>query len=1098
MPGTGAASATMQALRKQTMMDTIRDFFMTNGLTLDSLRRGRGGVMKNLSLLVFAALALVFGGLGCDQAKRFAGDAFQWTEAEPALFANRPQTQTHVIAIVKLASPPLLNDLANSKERTVSADRLKQIATEQTQAEADLKEISSEIRVLYRYRMVLNALTVVVPISVAEKLKSAMNVVMVESEGHFTRPILPRFSSLLNLFNEAPTKWAHNSAAFIGAEKLRAEGVTGKGLRVGVIDTGIDYTHKMFGGAGTAEAYKAIDPSSAAAGFPSAKVVGGTDLVGTKYDSGSGDFQNRIPIPDANPLDEGGHGTHVAGTIAGLGDGVESYTGVAPDALLYAIKVFGANGSTGDAVVIAGLEYAADPNGDGKLDDQLNVVNLSLGSDYGSKHLLYGEAVKTLSDGGTSLVISAGNSGDEDYIVGSPGTSEEAISVAASIDDMEHNWKFRAVEFLFSNGSSELTALVEGPISKPVEETTGIRGELVPAGLADKDFDEELKAKLQGKIALIDRGGVPFIEKLKRAEAAGALAAIVVNNTDGEPIAMGGEGEVAIPAGMVSKALGDQVKAAIAAGQTVEANFATDKKIEKPELVDTITDFSSRGPRSIDALMKPELSAPGSSIVSAEMGSGDKGVQLSGTSMAAPHVTGAVALLMQKYPGITSQQVKSLLMGTTHLLVDAEKKAYSLTRQGTGRIQVDEAAEAGLVLAPESVSLGELTLKNRVTFARTVKIQNLLDRARVLTLKSSLRTDFIQVQAPSEVSVPAGGEATIKVEITVLKPESDKNYLSLEAVLDVFENEKPVQKLPVLAVARSMSQVKAHDLLVKAGGPEEAAGAAVTLALDNHAAGRGEAYLFNLLAKDDKKIVDVKDPFLGSNCDLEAVGYRIVDREVEGQKFKSLQVVGKLYDAFTTWHLCELNVQIDSDGDGVSDQELAALPLGMVPGVGAPNQENVLASVLLDAPKARALRKAYEEAAAKDPKKAEESYADAAIDAIPLIEFNHSSVILVEAAVDNLAVAKNGHLKVKIATTSKEGRNIEADDFLQGGSWLQIPMNESEHAYNDLPSVVALASGEAKTVSITRGARSGQLMVILPQNTVAEQMKILRAKYLKP
>ncbi len=1057
--------------------------------------------MKNFKLFTVATLSLVFsvmfGGVGCERAQRLTQDWEHWGDAESALFANRPQNQTHIIAIIKLASAPLMNDVALKPDKTLSAERIQQLAVEQSTAEAQLKEISREIRVIYRYRMVLNALAIVAPIEAADKIKAAMNVVMIEREGVFSRPVKPRFSSFFNLFNEPPTKWAQNSAAFIGAEKLRTQGITGRGLRVGVIDTGIDYTHKMLGGAGTEEAFKAIDPSQPNAGFPSAKVAGGIDLVGSKYDATSGDLNLRIPKPDANPIDESGHGTHVAGTIAGHGDGIESYTGVAPDAILYAIKVFGAGGSSGDAPIIAGLEYAADPNGDGVLDDQLHVVNLSLGSDFGSKHLLYGEAVKTLSLAGTSLVISAGNSGDEDYIVGAPGTHEEAISVAASIDDMEHNWKFSAVEFLFASGEAKITELVEGPISKPVEETENVHGELVAVGLADKDFDEETKAKLKGKIALIDRGVVPFIEKLKRAEAAGAIAAVVVNNTEGEPMAMGGEGKVEIPAGMIRKALGDEIKSAVAAGQVVEANFATDKKIEKPELVDTITEFSSRGPRSIDSLLKPELSAPGESIVSAEMGSGDKGVGMSGTSMAAPHVAAAVALLMQKYPGISAQQVKSLLMGTSTFLVDGEKKAYSLTRQGAGRIQVDVAAEAGLVLAPESISLGELTLKNRVSFSRTIKIQNLLNRERVLTLKSSLRTDFIQLGAPAQVTVAANGESEIKVEITVLKPLGDANYSSLEAVLDVFENENPVQKLPVLAIARAISQVKAYDLKVRAGGPEESAGAIVTLELDNKASGKGEVYLFNLLAKDEKKIVDLSDPFLGSNCDLEAVGYRIVERQVEDQRFQSLQIVGKLYDAFSTWHLCEMNVQIDANGDGISEQELAAIPMGILPGIAGPGQENLMASVLLDAAKARPIRKAFEEAILKDPN-AVESYTEAMVDAIPLIEFNHSSIVLVEAALENLAVSNSGELVVKIATTSNEGRNVEAEDFLRGGSWLKIPMKDSQHAFTGLPAVVSLAAGESKTVGLTKGSKSGSLMAILPQNIVADQMKILKPQYLKP
>src|SRR5690606_4911955 len=139
------------------------------------------------------------------------------------------------------------------------------------------------------------------------------------------------------------------------------------------------------------------------------------------------------------PLDEGGHGSHVAGTIAGAGDGINSYDGVAPDASLYAIKVFGAEGSTGTSVVVAALEYAADPDADLDPSDRLDVVNLSLGSSFGSANNLYTEAMENLDRAGTVVVASAGNSGHMHYITGSPGTSDTVLSVAASIDNMEHN-----------------------------------------------------------------------------------------------------------------------------------------------------------------------------------------------------------------------------------------------------------------------------------------------------------------------------------------------------------------------------------------------------------------------------------------------------------------------------------------------------------------------------------------------------------------------------------------------------------------------------------------------------------------------------------
>ena len=168
-------------------------------------------------------------------------------------------------------------------------------------------------------------------------------------------------------------------------------------------------------------------------------------LLGLSLISGSLDFDTQVPKPDPDPLDESGHGTHVAGTVAGIGDGINTYNGVAPGATLHALKVFGISGSTTDSVVIAAMEYAADPNKDLDSSDRLDVVNLSLGGGYGSPNSLYDVAVKNLANGGTISVIAAGNSGDSPFIVGSPSTAAEALSVAASVDAMDHNWKSPAI-----------------------------------------------------------------------------------------------------------------------------------------------------------------------------------------------------------------------------------------------------------------------------------------------------------------------------------------------------------------------------------------------------------------------------------------------------------------------------------------------------------------------------------------------------------------------------------------------------------------------------------------------------------------------------
>jgi subtilisin family serine protease len=229
---------------------------------------------------------------------------------------------------------------------------------------------------------------------------------------------------------------------------------------------------------------------------------------------------------------------------------------------------------------------SGDPN------QQLDVVNLSLGSSYGFPHILYNEAIGNLSKGGTVVVASAGNSGPNDHIVGAPSVADEAISVAASVDHSEHNWKFAAVKFQTPSQGEILTEAVEAPIARPISEAD-IAGALVFVGLADADLSHELVAQVSGKVAFIDRGKVAFSDKIKRAQKAGAIGVVVGNNQPGEPFKMGGNGNYQIPAIMISQALADNLKQEMKKGE-VTIRFKNAEMIEKPELIDTITSFSSK------------------------------------------------------------------------------------------------------------------------------------------------------------------------------------------------------------------------------------------------------------------------------------------------------------------------------------------------------------------------------------------------------------------------------------------------------------------------------------------------------------------------
>ena len=1043
------------------------------------------------SLLVLSA---------CTQGQNSKSKLIPLLQDSQNIISTRPQNQTHVMALVKLQTPSLLETSAKEEGVTVvDNDQAAKITSEQEKAVADMKALDKDVQVIYKYRYVLNAVSVLAPIAVLEKLKAVGTIASWEGVGTFARPITFQTDALTAA---TKTLTERNSSKFIGAEKLNLSGLTGKGIKVGVLDTGIDYTHSMFKGVGTAEAYKAIDPAKEALGFPSEKIRGGVDLVGTTYDSASPDFFHRVPKPDLNPLDEGGHGTHVAGTVAGIGDNVTSYNGMAPDADLYAIKVFGADGSTSDMVVIAGLEYAADPNGDGDLRDQLDIVNLSLGSGYGNPKILYAEAVKNLAKGGTVSVISAGNSGAKDYIVGAPGTSTEALSVAASIDDGDHNWHFTAS--VVKAGAEELSVeTIEAASTQKVQDGDVV-GALVHIGNAAQELTEEQIAAVKGNVALIDRGVVTFNDKVKRAAAAGAIGVVVANNQEGAAFTMGTTDKFDIPAIMVTKEVGAKVKAALAAGQGASIQFKTEKTIEKPELIDTLTGFSSKGPRSIDGFLKPEISAPGSDIISAAMGKGSEMVKLSGTSMAAPHMAGVLALVKQSFKNreieVSALDLKHVAMGTSKTIGDTAGR-YPVTRQGSGRVQADVAALSDLIAEEPSVSFGEINIEAKKAVKSVLHLKNVgaEDKAVQISFEGN---EFVTLTNAQAVTLKAGASTAVKLSFVLDATKMKDAYVrEMDGWVLVKADGKELYRVPVLAVAHKLSAITSKGLTVQSS-KLDAEGAAVELALKNESANIGEALLFNLLAKDERK--PLANSFMNADCDLQAVGYRIVEKETEEGVEQFVEFGVKVYKPMTTWNSCDVSILVDSDKDGVVEQEILGANTKTIPG----DKQEKFFSTLIDANKAREIRKAYEvkvEAAKNDPAalaalKDQEDYTDTLVDQRDIKIYNNSTVVIVQARISQLKLDAKNQLNFKVVVSHNEYASVQMDDHLANEKVLSVSMVAEDQAFLGLGETQTVNAGVNSTVELTKGRGKQSLLVLLPQNKVSfsDALNDLQALILKP
>lgn len=667
-------------------------------------------------------------------------------------------------------------DLRSPTTAAATRKRLAEIEAEQAAIEPVLAQHGATI--IARLSRLANAIQILADDATARRIEGLPGVKRVERV-----PLVHRALTSAVPVIGGPAVWA-------GTPMLQGEGIT-----IGIADSGLDYTHADFAGIGTSAAYDANDPKVIEPGtFPTAKVVGGWDFVGDDYDPSAG---NSVPKSDPDPLDcvtrvgeqiSGGHGTHVAGIAAGTGvlkngtsyDGPYEATfdptifkvgpGVAPRAKLYSLKIFGCHGST--TMLGAALDRAADPDMDGDFSDRLDVVNGSLGSSYGLSATTTGEIITELTEIGTLVVAADGNEGQNFFAASAPSVYPEVLSVAASSDTELRTLKVTApasavAEYPAAEGDFTTRLAVTGPIDAEIV--------AVSPPLGCGTFTNA--AEVAGKIALIDRGSCPFVDKLGNAVAAGALAAVIVNNEDANlPFSMngpGGPGATPIPGVMVTLAHGDELKAALAQGAVT---VTLDPALYTGPGAELLAGFSSRGPSSIDGRLKPEISAPGVAIDSAGVGSGSEPRSNQGTSMAAPMVAGAAALVRQARPSFSPYDVKAALINTAAPLFDFSSALYGTSSVGAGRVDVARAVKTWVTAAanPTSgevgVSFGATVTDVPATVKRTFVITNHGTGAVNLgaTVKPTYELPGVTVTvAPSDVDVQAGQAATLELTLSV-------------------------------------------------------------------------------------------------------------------------------------------------------------------------------------------------------------------------------------------------------------------------------------------------------------------------------------------
>ncbi|MEO5964718.1 MAG: S8 family serine peptidase [Candidatus Limnocylindrales bacterium] len=563
-----------------------------------------------------------------------------------------------------------------------------------------------------------------------------------------------------------------NSVPFIGAPAVWEDlGVTGAGVTIAVIDTGIDYMHANLGGSGSVADWQANDSTKIEAGsFPTAKVIGGWDFAGDGYDA-TGDNGSVTPSPDPDPLDCFGHGSHVSGTAAGngvLADGTpftgpyDSTTsantfgigpGVAPEASLIALKIFGCAGST-DLTTDA-LEWVATYNATHT--DGIDVVNMSLGSPFGRSDDPDAVATNNLVAIGVTVVASAGNSGPNAFITGSPATADGAISVAA--EDTLATFPGAIIDLATATDITNANNQNAYP-GLPVAGTLKVIGN-GSGGLSLGCLTADYGTLPENSVVVIQRGVCAFVDKGAAAQAAGAVGMIVVNrddivNPDELPTFIGYNPELFdIP--MIG--VGRGVKAALIAADGQGVTLKPGGLVNNPTYT-SLASFSSGGPRNGDNASKPDVTGPGVSIVSTLSGGGTKGTTLSGTSMASPHVAGVAALVKAANPTWSSLKVKAAIMNTATAAASVTK-GYSTRIWGAGLVQPRRAADtvafATTGVNTASLSFGYDPVSGAYSETKPITLWNDSDAAITYTLTGS----SIVTLSSATVTVPAHGSATV-------------------------------------------------------------------------------------------------------------------------------------------------------------------------------------------------------------------------------------------------------------------------------------------------------------------------------------------------
>ncbi|WP_433293743.1 S8 family serine peptidase [Actinoplanes sp. CA-030573] len=832
----------------------------------------------------------------------------------PAGLQNRPVT-----VMVQLSEQPVAAaDAAAAQPLTDTQKRQRTDKIRQEQAPVEKKARQLGGTVLGTYQHAYNGIKVRVNAKELASLASAPGVVSV----HPVQTVKPDNTRGVPMIG-APTVWN-------APDKYRGEGV-----KVAVIDTGIDYTHADFGGPGTTAAYDAAHATEAATADPklfgpkAPKVKGGVDLVGDSYnaDPASAGYQP-VPHPDPNPLDCNGHGSHVGGTIGGFGVLANGKTfqgsydkstvaanswlvgpGVAPKADLYAVRVFGCEGST-DMTVDA-IEWA--------VANDMDVINMSLGSPFGTADAPESVAADNAAKDGVIVVASAGNSGPAPYIVGSPSTATSTISVAANDPTPSFPGAHLSIglDAVNANGATFADGL-----SLPIK-VVGNGAGGIALGCSTAEFQA---AGVTGKIAVVARGTCARVAKAIYGQAAGAAAVIMVNTDGSYPPyegAITSNPDTGEAANVTIPFLGVPNTAAAALiaadGQTTTL---TNSPLTNPSYTATAS-FSSGGARVGDSWLKPDVTAPGVSISSVGVGTGTGAAVESGTSMAAPHTAGEAALVKQAHRDWRKVAYwKAAIVNTAN---PGGVAGYSTRLDGAGLIQAPGAVDTQVIALGDAgtatLNYGFAELDRNYGKTKTIKVKNLGRTAQTFTVAAgqAAGSPHTAKLSRTRVTVPGRGETTVPVtlEVPAATAGDSAQFQDVSGLITFTPvgkgNAGVALRVPYYLVPQSVSNIETH---VDTGALRwKGSATAVTSNRHGVVTGTADWYAWGLS--------DGRDAEPGA-ADLRAVGVQSLPAD------NAIAFAVNTHNRLSNAARNEFDIYVDVNGDGTDDYDVVAVDYGLL------------------------------------------------------------------------------------------------------------------------------------------------------------------------